>query len=147
MRETGVRSLVREDPWRRKWQPTPVFLPGKSHRRRSLVGYSPRGPKELDMTEWLHFHFLSFCPSFAQSRETSLNSVFLLYPTFDFPGNFKIYQDCNCFPSSSLLPSWSKSPSSPHWIIALIFLIFPRFVLCCSGNQCKRTPSQGMAQG
>ena len=32
-------------PWRRKWQPTPVFLPGKSHGQRSLVGYSPRGCK------------------------------------------------------------------------------------------------------
>ena len=32
-------------PWRRKWQPTPVFLPGKFHRQRSLVGYSPRGRK------------------------------------------------------------------------------------------------------
>ena len=32
-------------PWRRKWQPTPVFLPGKSHGQRSLVGYSPRGHK------------------------------------------------------------------------------------------------------
>ena len=40
-------------PWRRKWQPTPVFLPGKSHRQRSLVGHSPWGCKELDMTEWL----------------------------------------------------------------------------------------------
>ena len=43
-------------PWRRKWQPTPVFLPGKSHGLRILVGY--RGHKELDMTEQLHF--LSF---------------------------------------------------------------------------------------
>ena len=32
---------VRKIPWRRKWQPTPVFLPGKSHGRRSLVSYSP----------------------------------------------------------------------------------------------------------
>ena len=36
---------------------TPVLLPGKSHGQRSLVGYSPRGRKELDMTERLHFHF------------------------------------------------------------------------------------------
>ena len=43
--------------WRRKWQLTPVFLPGESHGRRSLVGYSPRGRKESDMTEQLHFHF------------------------------------------------------------------------------------------
>ena len=37
-----------------KWQITPVFLPGESHRRRSLIGYSPRGCKELDTTERLH---------------------------------------------------------------------------------------------
>ena len=44
--------------WRRKWQPTPVFLTGKSHGRRSLVGCSPWGRYELDMTERLHFHFV-----------------------------------------------------------------------------------------
>ena len=42
--------------WRKKWQPTPVFLPGKSHGWSSLVGYSPWGHKELNMTEQLHFH-------------------------------------------------------------------------------------------
>ena len=42
-------------PWRRKWQPTPVLLPGESHGGRSLVGYSPWGRKESDLTEWLHF--------------------------------------------------------------------------------------------
>ena len=40
--------------WRRKWQPTPVLLPGKSYGQRSLVGYSPWGRKESDMTERLH---------------------------------------------------------------------------------------------
>ena len=44
-------------PWRRQWQPTPVLLPGKSHRRRSLVGYRPWGHEESDTTERLHFHF------------------------------------------------------------------------------------------
>ena len=53
IQETWVQSLCREDPRRRKWQPTPVFLPGKSHAQRSLVGYSPRGSKELDTTERL----------------------------------------------------------------------------------------------
>ena len=48
---------VRNILWRRKWHPTPVFLPGESHGRRSLVGYSPWGRKELDMTERFHFHF------------------------------------------------------------------------------------------
>ena len=40
---------VRKIPWRRKWQPTPVFLPGKSHGQRNLVGYSPWSRKESDI--------------------------------------------------------------------------------------------------
>ena len=42
---------------RRQWHPTPVLLPGKSHGWRSLVGCSPWGREESDMTERLHFHF------------------------------------------------------------------------------------------
>ena len=38
-------------PWRREWQPTPVFVPGESHGQRSLEGYSSWGHKELDTTE------------------------------------------------------------------------------------------------
>ena len=41
------------DFWRRKWQPIPVFLPGEFHGQKSLVGYSPWGHKESDMTEAL----------------------------------------------------------------------------------------------
>ena len=55
----GFDPWVGKIPWRRKWQPTPVFLPGKSHGRWNLVGYNPWGHKESDMTEWLHFHFQS----------------------------------------------------------------------------------------
>ena len=51
MLETWVRSLDQEDPWRRAWQPTAVFLPGEFRGRRSLVGYSQWGHKELDVTE------------------------------------------------------------------------------------------------
>ena len=46
---------------RRQWHPTPVLLPGKSHGQRNLVGCSPWGRKELDMTERLHFHFSLSC--------------------------------------------------------------------------------------
>ena len=46
-----VQSLSWEDPWRRAWQPTPVFLPGESQGQRSLVGYSPWGHKKSDMTK------------------------------------------------------------------------------------------------
>ena len=48
-------------PWRRRWHPTPVLLPGKSHGRRSLVGGSPQGHEESDTTERLHFHFSLSC--------------------------------------------------------------------------------------
>ena len=44
-KERQVWSLGQEDPWRREWQPTPVFLSGESHEQRSLVGYSPWGHK------------------------------------------------------------------------------------------------------
>ena len=44
-------SWVAKIPWRRAWQPTPVFLPGESHGQKSLVGYSPWGLKESDMSE------------------------------------------------------------------------------------------------
>ena len=43
--------------WRRKWQPSPVFLPGEFHEQRGLLGYSPWGHKELDMTEATNTHF------------------------------------------------------------------------------------------
>ena len=47
--------------WRRKWHPTPVLLPGKSHGQRSLVGYRPWGSKKSDTTERLPFHFSLSC--------------------------------------------------------------------------------------
>ena len=47
--------------WRRQWHPTLVLLPGKSHGWRSLVGCSPWGHEESDMTELLHFHFSLSC--------------------------------------------------------------------------------------
>ena len=54
--DTGDTSLIPGSgmiSWERKWQPTPVFLPGKPHGQRSLVGDSPWGCKESDMTEQL----------------------------------------------------------------------------------------------
>ena len=55
MRRPRFNPWVRKISWRRKWQPTSVFLPGKSHGQRSLVGYGPWGRKESDTTEGLHF--------------------------------------------------------------------------------------------
>ena len=47
----GFHPRLRKIAWRKAWQQTPVFLPGKPHGQRSLVGYSPWGHRELDMTE------------------------------------------------------------------------------------------------
>ena len=51
--DLGLIPGLAKIPWRRAWQPTPVFLPGESHGQRSLVGYSPWGRKESDTTEQL----------------------------------------------------------------------------------------------
>ena len=53
MPEIRFDPCVRKIPWRRKWQPTPLFLPEEFCGQRSLVGYSPWGRKESDMTEQL----------------------------------------------------------------------------------------------
>ena len=63
-----VADSCRFSPWRRKWQPTPVFFPGEFHRQRSLVGYSPWGRKKLHtnntftFSQFLFIHF--FCTFF-----------------------------------------------------------------------------------
>ena len=56
MRETRVRPLGWEDPLEKEMATYSSIFPGESHGQRSLVGYSPRGRKELDMTERVHFH-------------------------------------------------------------------------------------------
>ena len=63
-------------PWRRAWQPTPVFLLGKSHAQRSLAGYGPWGHKELDMSEVTeqqqHAEFLQSCRTLCYPTNCSL---------------------------------------------------------------------------
>ena len=65
MIDPGLKKI----PWRRAWQPTPVFLPGESHGQRSLAGYSPWGHKESDKTRTL----LSF-PGGSDGKEFSCSA-------------------------------------------------------------------------
>ena len=58
LQETWVPSLDGEDPWRRAWQPTPVFLPGEFHELRGLGALQSMGRKESDTTEPLNTHKL-----------------------------------------------------------------------------------------
>ena len=60
IRRDGFDPWVGKIPWRRKWQPAPVSLPGKSHGQRNLVGCSPWGHKELGMTEQVTLTYLCF---------------------------------------------------------------------------------------
>ena len=78
VQETRVRSLGGEDPWRRKWQPTPVFLPGEPHGQKCLVGHSPRGLTELDTTEAAeHTHQSLYLAEFGGFK--SSGKVFLVF--------------------------------------------------------------------
>ena len=73
--------------WRRKWQPTPVFMPGESRGQRSLVGCSPQGPKESDTTEQLRVPSASSNSlEFRKERKEARVSCFwyfILYKIFD----------------------------------------------------------------
>ena len=81
----SISGLVRF-PWRRKWQPTPVFLPGKPHGWRSLAGYSPEGRKKLYTTEQLHFIFQRvYHGAQGLPRWCSVSSVAQSCPTFFGP--------------------------------------------------------------
>ena len=51
IRDTEFSPWAGKIPWRRAWEPTPVFLPGEFHGQRNLAGYSPGCHKELDTTE------------------------------------------------------------------------------------------------
>ena len=72
------------EAWRRQWQPTPVLLPGKSHGRRSLVGYSPWSLEESDTTEQLHFGFSLSC--IGEGNDNPLQCSCLKNPRAGEPG-------------------------------------------------------------
>ena len=97
-RRHGFNLCVEKIPWKRKWQPTPVFLPGKPHGQRSLVGYSPWDHKELAKTEPLISHTSTL------KSERSLTSLFLLCNNCAEP--------CSCLHSPE---PWTLSPTWRDW--------------------------------
>ena len=78
-RGAGFDLQVGKIPWRRKWLPSPVSLPGKPYGQRSLVGYSSWSCKESDMTEHIHAHMLFFA-----KVEVTLNYPENLFQIFTF---------------------------------------------------------------
>ena len=71
MQQKWVQSWVRKIPWKRKWQLTPVYLPGKSQGQRSLAGYSPWGHRHNLVTE--------------QQQSVYVNATLSSHPALTFP--------------------------------------------------------------
>ena len=74
-RRCGFDSWVWKIPWRRAWQPTPVFLPGESHGQRSLAGYSPWGHKGSDVTWQLNNKSPVYEPSSCELSDSNVCSI------------------------------------------------------------------------
>ena len=130
-RRPSFDPWVGKIPWRRKWQPTPVSLPGKSHGQRSLVGCSPWGRKESGMTEWLtqaacilhvfiaraqRAHCSIHLP-FNGSQEGKLawNSAFKKLRSFGHDAIFKKI-------ASSLITSWQTEGDTVEAVTDIMFL-------------------------
>ena len=92
----GFNPWVRKIPWRRKWQPTPVFLPGESHGQRSLVGYSLRVAKSR--TRLSDFTSLSSL--------TNLEFFFKWVGSVVISFSFCLFKDLPPCPLSCLLTSY-----------------------------------------
>ena len=120
----GFSPWVRKIPWRREWQPTPVFAPVKSHGWRSLAGYSPWASQESDTTERLRTHHylwywvtppaLGQPPSVCPSHPHSPAPKYTL-PKALSPGKWTQY-------SGSLPPSFPKARKNKLKMIAPYFL-------------------------
>ena len=107
-RRPGFDPWVGKIPWRRKWQPTPVFLPGKSHGQRSLAGCSPWGCKESDTAAWLHFHF-HFRENLTNLRE--INGPFFTLVLWN------IIYACYTYLGASQMALVVKDPPTNTWEI------------------------------
>ena len=103
--------MVGKIPWRRKWQPTPVFLPGESRGQRSLRGYSPWGCKKSDTTEQLilfYFYFvqITFVPHSSPTAGVQFNGFYCTV--------LLCSQSCATIISNSRTFHPLKGPASPR---------------------------------
>ena len=109
-RRCGFDPWVRKILWGRKWQPTPVFLPGKSHGQRSLVGYSPRGHKDSDTAKYAHMHSY---PYVTTGKTIALTIQTFVSKVMSLPFNTLSRLVIAFLPRSKrLLISWLHEPSA-----------------------------------
>ena len=126
-RSHGFNLCIGKIPWRRKWQHTPLFLPGESHGQRSLAGCSPWGHKGSDMTEHVCTESFTDSPSWVV---TGLFSFILIVAirlrTRKFYYNFA----CNCFPSPLTLLMFHSHLIFGLWeVLTQLINIFTNWIL------------------
>ena len=139
---------VRKIPWRRKWQPTPVSLPGKSHGQWSLVGCSPWGRKESGTTEWIILLILSIQCLQTPLPRNSRDFSHLWYPKLNSMSSLQATP-----PAKFSLPVMFLSPvtRSETWHSGFIYLFLAVLGLCCctraffSCYEWARAPLRGSA--
>ena len=110
--EYGFAPWVGKISWKSEWLPTLVFLSWKFHGHRSLAGYSPWGPKELDMTEWLTLSF----PSFLERHKSLIQGNYLRVGIFEHIDNSNICWFKKYVFISSLFKSWDLYSALRKWL-------------------------------
>ena len=121
----GFDPWVGKIPWRRKWQPTPVFLPGKSHGQRSLVGYCPWGRKESDTTERLHFNKWQKCnhsPFWVTLGSPSVSPAPILLPVPLLPLCYLLFGLRDAKTSQTI---WACAIVTVHWASDELYFVLP----------------------
>ena len=123
MQETQVLPLVGKILWRRKWQPIPVLLPGKSHGRRSLVGCRPLSRSELDMIDFLSLS-LSFCSFIVMSFDTAIFCTFYLMDPF----SMEKLTCFNCVVCAQIVSSKTSLSSFPLFVKAACYPAYLTYI-------------------
>ena len=134
----GFNPWVGKIPWRRKWQPTPVCLPGESHGQRSLAGYSPWGRKESDTTwplstcwppYWLHQ--CTFPPTVNKGSLFSTSSSSLAISCLFYNNHFNMWGDISLWFSFAFPWQVLLSISSYIWLqlVCLLWRYFPGLLI------------------
>ena len=123
-KKRGFNPWVRKIPWSRRWQPTPVFLPGKFHGQRSLAGYNSQGHKELDTTEQLSIQRESGCPELNKKPkvQTEMRLGLLTASMHLFAHLCKKYLFCVPIISWALLQALGNSNKQENEILAFMVI-------------------------
>ena len=126
-RRPGSHSWVRKIPWQREWLPTPIFLPGESHRQRSLEGYSPCGQQALDMTKRLTYTIMSHWLYLIHEIKSLGSSFRLTAQGSRHPELLAVLRTCDTF--TQICTTWPKLLSGIFSINSYFNFSFNRAII------------------